>query len=251
MPRKGVRITFELLQQGALPLQEPSRMQTDEALRIMRNTAREALARAQERDFTPPSPDPPPSLGRASTSNDQPIKAQFGLYSGVEPARLADVCEGGERGGGIMTAHRVDGLSAAAAAGAEDRQRYNAWETAHRRGGARYSRCARGARGGGSLSGGRSLVAAQQHSTSHCCQTKSGGDFAGDCHGGRDGSKTSILQAVEGDGRDAHAGAHAQGGGGAERERALFSQGKASEWGEDAHVIKERLQHLRSLLTAA
>ena len=104
--------------------------------------------------------------------------------------------------------------------------------------------------GGGSLSGGRSLVAAQQHSTSHCCQTKSG-DFAGDGHGGSgDGNKTSILQAVEGDGRDAHAGAHAQGGG-AERERALFSQRGAREWGEDAHVIKERLQHLRSLLAAA
>jgi hypothetical protein len=224
-------------------------MQTDEALRSMRNAAREALARAQERDFTPPSPSTPPSLGRASTSGDQPIKALFGLYSGVEPARLADVCVGGGAGGGVTTVHRVDGLSAAAAAGAEGRQRYNAWETAHRRGGARYSRCARGAGGGVSLSGGRSLVAAQQHSTSHFCQTKSC-DFAGDGHGSRDVNKTSILQAVESDGRDAHAGAHAQGGG-AERERALFSQRAAREWGEDAHVIKERLQHLRSLLAAA
>ena len=94
-------------------------------------------------------------------------------------------------------------------------------------------------------------MAAQQHSTSHCCQTKSG-DFAGDGHGGSgDGSKTSILQAVEGVGRDAPAGAHAQAGGEAERELALFSQRAAHEWGEDAHVIKERLQHLRSLLAAA
>ncbi len=246
MPRKGVGITFQLLQQGSLPLQEPSRMQADEALRSMRNAAREALARAQERDFTPPSPDNPPSQpieGRATTSGDQPIKALFGLYSGVESERLPDVWGGAGGGGGVMTVHHVDSLSAAAAAAAQDRHRYNAWETAHRRGGG-GARCARGARGGGSLSRGRSLAAAQQHSTSHCCQTKSG-DFAGDGHGGSgDGNKISILQAVEGDGRDAHAGAHAHGGGVAERERALFSQRAAREWGEDAHVIKERLQHL-------
>ena len=54
-------------------------MQTDEALINLQNAAREALARAQERDFAPPSPDTPPSLGRAYTSGDKPIKALFGL----------------------------------------------------------------------------------------------------------------------------------------------------------------------------